>query len=295
MYISIEIIQSLILIIVLLLALRILLGLLGNSIYKKDRQKFDESVSAMRKDGIYDSDVETITVPEYEEKKKPFSSITSIIDATIVAIILVFFVIEPFILRVYRIDSLSMKPTLTSGYAVLASPLPIKFQTFKRGDIITFRPSEAAVELDRAMTRAEGKDVDEEQKYSTSYIKRLIGIPGDRIKIVRGDGIYVNGEFLEEDYVASPPTYNFPPRITDFYNSIYGQYGSNIVIRTYENEIVPYINDAGEFVVPKNKYFLVGDNRRNSLDSRIFGAIDKSLLDTKMLCVVWRPVKNEQK
>jgi|GEM_PF-930281 len=295
MYISIEIIQSLILIIVLLLALRILLGLLGNSIYKKDRQKFDESVRAMRKDGIYDIDIETITVPEYEGKKKPFSSITSIIDATIVAIILVFFVIEPFILRVYRIDSLSMKPTLTSGYAVLASPLPIKFQTFKRSDIITFRPSEAAIELDRAMTRAEGKDVDEEQKYSTSYIKRLIGIPGDRIKIVRGDGIYVNGEFLEEDYVASPPTYNFPPRITDFYNSIYGQYSSNIVVRTYENEIVPYINDAGEFVVPKNKYFLVGDNRRNSLDSRIFGAIDKSLLDTKMLCVVWRPVKSEQK
>ena len=83
-----------------------------------------------------------------------------------------------------------------------------------------------------------------------SYIKRIIGLPGDYIEIEKGK-VFVNGELLDEKYVKGI-------NITNSYN-------------------------LNKFVVPEGTYFLMGDNRLNSLDSRAFGCVPKEKLEGRVL------------
>ena len=84
----------------------------------------------------------------------------------------------------------------------------------------------------------------------TDYIKRAIGLPGDEVKIENGE-VFVNGIKLDEPYVSSP------------------------------------ITDEGTWVVPEGMYFVLGDNRKDSLDSRTWGFVPKNDMIGKALAVYW--------
>ncbi|WP_024614396.1 signal peptidase I [Clostridium sp. Ade.TY] len=126
----------------------------------------------------------------------------------IILAIIIALLINKFLIFKVEVPTSSMEPTIKIGEKFLVTKV-YNFNNLKRGDIIVFKNEEK----------------------NQLMIKRLIGLPGDSIDI-RGDELYINGEFVKEDYVKNPDGY------------------------------------FGEFKVPENKYFFLGDNRKNSADSR---------------------------
>ena len=139
--------------------------------------------------------------------------IKSIIVAIILALIIRGFVMESFI-----VEGSSMMPTLTDNERVLVNKVTYKFREPKKGEIIVF-PHPVYESND------------------TILIKRVLGLPGDKIEILQGK-LYINGNEIEEDYIIND-------------NQSYGP-----------------------FSVEDNTVFVLGDNRNNSIDSRHIGFVE---------------------
>ena len=134
----------------------------------------------------------------------------------------------------YRVATDSMRPTLLAGdYAFLTRTSG----TLRRGDIVSFRPP--------AGPNTRGV-----------FVKRIVGIPGDRIRIAAG-AVYRNGQRIEEPYAVYNLSHHNP---------------------SAENT---------ETVVPPNAYYVLGDNRDDSVDSRNFGCVPAENFDGKPLFLYW--------
>ncbi len=156
-------------------------------------------------------------------------TIKSIIDfvmdvlETITFVGSLFIVIYLFILTPNQVKGVSMEPTFYSGEYILTSKITYKFRPMQRGDVVILKsPKNPDIE----------------------YIKRVIGLPGDVIKIVNGK-VYVNDILIEESYISAP---------TNLWE------GGCII------DNVPY-------KVKDNEFFVMGDNRPRSSDSREFCAV----------------------
>src|ERR1700683_1109900 len=137
-----------------------------------------------------------------------------------------------FIYQPVKVEGTSMMPSLADQERIFVNKFVYRLEPISRGDIVVFRyPRDT----------------------SKSYIKRVIGIAGDRIRIESGR-VYVNGEALDEDYVPS-----------DYADA-----------RSY-----------GEFVVPRNSFFVLGDHRTMSSDSRDFGAVNERYIYGKAVFGYW--------
>jgi len=140
----------------------------------------------------------------------------------IVALVIAFF-LRAFIVEPRFIPSGSMEPTLQVGDRILVDKISRFWQEPQHGDILIFYPPASPA-------------IDDTSK---AYIKRLIGIEGDRIA-VRDGKVYRNGEALNEPYIAEAPKYRMRP-----------------------------------VIVPKGYYWMMGDNRNYSNDSHIWGFLPK--------------------
>ncbi|MBO3462601.1 signal peptidase I [Aetokthonos hydrillicola Thurmond2011] len=141
---------------------------------------------------------------------------------TLVAIALCLaLIIRTFVAEPRYIPSDSMLPTLHIGDRLVVEKISYLFHQPNFGDIVVFQPPE------ELQSRGYSKD--------QAFIKRIIGKPGDIITIVNGK-VYINGQPLQEDYIAEPPEQPFPP-----------------------------------VKVPKDEFFVMGDNRNDSNDSRYWG------------------------
>ena len=151
-----------------------------------------------------------------EPKKSSRSAILSEILSYIkifAAAIIIAFITTHFIIINAQVPTGSMKNTIMEGDRLIGFRLSYMFSEPERGDIVIFKYPD-----------------DETQ----TYVKRVIGTPGDIIQIISGK-VYVNGEELEEDYLRE-----------------------DMAITTKQET----------YVVPEGHYFMMGDNRNNSLDSR---------------------------
>lgn len=172
-------------------------------------------------------------------------------------VLLFVLIIRSFVFEPFRIPSGSMMPTLLQGDFIFVQKyayglrLPVTetkiFETGepKRGDVVVFRlPSEPSI----------------------NYIKRVVGLPGDEIVYER-HRLIINGETiqLERDAEAS----NEEPR----FNEVLGEREHDILIRN-----PAYSVRDGVYRVPEGHYFVMGDNRDNSKDSRFIGAIPETHL-----------------
>lgn len=151
-----------------------------------------------------------------------------LLDSALIAVILVFVIIRPFVVQAFYIPSLSMAPTILPGDRVLVNRFIYRFNPPQRGDIIVFDAPRYALQNPRVRQQ--------------DFIKRLVGLPRDAIVIRRGQGVSVNGELLHEAPGVPPPDYDWP---ADEWGRATGQ--------TYE--------------VPEGCYFVLGDNRLHSYDS----------------------------
>lgn len=151
------------------------------------------------------------------------------------------------------VSGASMMPNLVSGEQVLVVyNKEIKFQS-----VVVCLIDEDDNYIDLSIKHMAGF---EDKHYTDYYVKRVIGMPGDSIRWDNESGLYVNGEYFNEEYLS--PTYSSSGDPID--NVFY-----------YENNEKHYVekNQLGEYIIPEGYYFVMGDNRNNSTDSRAIGLI----------------------
>jgi signal peptidase I len=176
------------------------------------------------------------------------------------------------LVQAFVIPTGSMEDTLLIGDHLLVDKLAyapggpvtrylLPYEQPKHGDIIVFHPPH-----DIAQT----------------YVKRVIGLPGDRLKMVNRI-VYRNDVRLNEPYVVNkfpydPSRDNFPGEPSPFAEGLQAQLQRDML----DNHVV-----NGEVVVPPNSYFAMGDNRDNSLDSRYWGFVPRDYIIGKPLLIYW--------
>jgi signal peptidase I len=163
-----------------------------------------------------------------------------------VVLVLIFALVINVISARVRVEGYSMLPTLDNGEYVLISRLAYRFGDYQRGDIIVFRPP---MYPDASFWQRIFGLPSFDDKYE-DYIKRIIGLPGDTVRIATGT-VYINDIPLIEPYIAAPPDY------------------------------------SNEWTVPESQLFVLGDNRNNSADSHAWGFVPEENILGKALVVYW--------
>jgi signal peptidase I len=146
--------------------------------------------------------------------------------------------IRQFVAEARFIPSDSMVPTLVKDDRLIIDKLSYKFSQPQRGDIVVFNPTARL----------------EEQDFKDAFIKRVIGLPGERIEVKEGK-VFVNDQVISENYTAEIPNYSW----------------------------------KFEGVIPENSYIVFGDNRNNSYDSHYWGVVPKEKLVGKAIVRFWPP------
>jgi signal peptidase I len=186
--------------------------------------------------------------------------------------ILIFLVLRTFVVESFRISSGSMENTLLVGDLLLVNKAvygaevpftPIHLPAFEepeRGDIVVLEPP------------FDG--------WEAPYVKRIVGTPGDRVEMRRGD-LYVNGVRQTEIYVQhiQQGRDSFDPR----FEWQRGHLPPGIDAGSYR----PSRDNWGPLTVPDDEYFVMGDNRDNSEDSRYWGFVSRGLIKGRPLIIYY--------
>jgi signal peptidase I len=167
--------------------------------------------------------------------------------------------IQAVLVKPFRIPSESMVPTLEVGQRVLVDRVTFRIGEPERGDVVVFKPPAGADDNvcggrhspQSACPRPTSKRSD------TNFIKRVVAIGGDRLKVIDGR-VYLNGKRQREPFIrpdSSCGICNLPREIT----------------------------------IPKGMYFMMGDNRGESADSREWGPVPKKWLIGQAFMTYWPP------
>lgn len=135
------------------------------------------------------------------------------------------------------VNSGSMLPTLEVNDRLMVDKVSYLFRSPQRGEIVVFEPT----------------DILKKQNFQDSFIKRLIGLPGEKVE-VRAGLVYINDRPLLERYISEFPHYQWGPE-----------------------------------VVPPNSYLVVGDNRNDSYDSHAWGFVPRDRLIGRAVLRYWPP------
>lgn len=184
------------------------------------------------------------------DKGKPQRS--SLLDYAVIAVVAIglALVIQAFLVKPYRIPSPSMVDTLEIGDRVLVNRVVYHLKDVDRGDVIVFR-------------YPRNRDV--------VFIKRVAGLPGDVLQAKEGK-LYVNGVAQDEPYVHQTGGVTDP---TDPAGGIAGTTMSD-----------PW-GLSGEYTVPEASYFMMGDNRTDSDDSRVWGPVPEDDVIGAAFFIYW--------
>jgi len=198
-------------------------------------------------------------------------SLVDFLESLLVTILLVLFG-TTFVVQAFKIPSQSMEPTLLVGDHLLVNKFIFEgngawyekllpYRPVERGDIIVFRfPYD-----DHA-----------------HYVKRVIGLPGEHVRI-SSQQLYINGSPVAEPYAYhdlaayDAMSENFPPA---------DHFAARGLRPEWASQIGKYLHD-GELLVPPDHYFVMGDNRNSSLDSRYWGFVDRRAIIGRPILVYW--------
>jgi len=152
-----------------------------------------------------------------------------VVIAVALALVIIAFVYQP-----VKVEGTSMAPHLSDQERIFINKFVYQFEPIRRGDIVVFRYP---------------------RNPNKSFIKRVVGLPGEVVEIRRGL-VYINGQLLREDYlpIAELDPHSFPT--------------------TW---------------LPPDHYFVLGDHRRNSNDSRTWGTVQRNFIYGKAVFAYWPP------
>ena len=160
-------------------------------------------------------------------KSKAHSWVRDLVVSVVASALIIIFLYQP-----VRVEGTSMLPVLEDQDRLFINKLAYRLGEIHRGDVVVFLYP---------------------HDHAKSYIKRVIALPGDDLRIDHGQ-VYVNGNVITENYV--------PMRFTDD-------------------------RSQPEMVIPEHEYFVMGDHRSISSDSRDFGPVDRELIYGKAAFVYW--------
>ncbi|MEJ2009759.1 MAG: signal peptidase I [Acidobacteriota bacterium] len=205
------------------------------------------------------------------------SSSRDLFESLVVTVILAIFG-TTFVIQAFKIPTGSMENTLLIGdhllvnkfafaypHGLLARLLP--YRKIHRDDIVVFKFPGGA---------------DDAQEAGEHFVKRVIGVPGDRIQVVHRQ-VYVNGKAVAQPFVR----HMYPKELRpgdDFPPVTWGEMQG--ATATWRAEFQNYVKN-GWLVVPPNEYFVMGDNREESWDSRFWGFVPRKLIDGRPLIIYW--------
>ncbi len=165
----------------------------------------------------------------------------------LMAVLVCTVVLRTYVVQSFYIPSPSMTPTLQVGDRIIVNKLSYQLHAVHRGDIVVF-----------------ARPPLEDQAYA-DLVKRVIGLPGETISSQSGH-VYIDGTRLAEPWL--------PPGLDSFTGAL-------------PSDANQQFNLPGPIKIPAGEYFVMGDNRMNSEDSRFFGPIPKSLIVGRAVAVVW--------
>lgn len=146
--------------------------------------------------------------------------------------------IRQFVAEARFIPSGSMEPTLQIHDRLVVEKISYRFNPPKRGDIIVFKAPQKALDAVNSTS-------------NDAYIKRVIGMPGEKVEIKDGT-VFINDEPLQETYIQAPPDYTWGPN-----------------------------------VVPENEYLVLGDNRNQSSDGHVWGFLGRDKIIGRAVVRFW--------
>ena len=202
------------------------------------------------------------------------------LDSATIAIGLVLFVIQPFILQAFFIPSGSMEDTLRISDRLLVSRLIYRLKDPEFQDVVVFEAPEAAA-----------------QPPHTDFIKRCMGTPGDVVEM-RDSKFYRNGQFVPEPYkLWNGPTISYDMKIVDgaVYSREYyapdqpGDWSKNGIVAPDADQDGISAAPAGR--VPAGQLLMLGDHRSNSNDGHVWGFAPRQNVVGKAICVFWPPTR----
>ncbi len=169
--------------------------------------------------------------------------------------------VQAFLVKPFSIPSESMVPTLEIGQRVLADRVSFRFSNPERGDVVVFKPP-AGAEQDACGVRHPNDSAcprPTPKRSDTNFIKRVVAVEGDRLKVLAGR-VYLNGKRQDEPFIRPD---------------------SECGICDLPREIT----------IPKGQYFMMGDNRGESADSREWGPVPKKWMIGKAFVTYWPPTR----
>ncbi len=162
----------------------------------------------------------------------------TVLSAAAIFIIGYLFVFQP-----HQVVGNSMLPNFYDGEYLLTDKLTYRFRAPERGEVIVFKAPPDP---------------------SKDYIKRIVGLPGEKIKIERGE-VSINNQALKENYLDREQSFTIASG--------------------------PFLKSSQEIIVPPNDYFVLGDNRNHSSDSREWGFVPRENIIGKAFIRYWPTAK----
>jgi signal peptidase I len=198
------------------------------------------------------------------QKQKPFARSAAELVVIVAVALGLALAVQAFLVKPYEIPSGSMLPTLHINQRVLVDRIGEDFSSPQIGDIVVFHPpaSETCADPNQGQTEsgrqsASACDAPQTTPSGQTFIKRVVGLPGDRLSI-RDGHVYRDGVREQDSYIVpcdGASECNFPATIT----------------------------------VPRGDYYMMGDNRPDSLDSRFWGPVPKAWVIGKAFFTYWPP------
>jgi signal peptidase I len=180
-------------------------------------------------------------VPAEEPRsRRGFGCLLEIVE-TLVLTLVIYLLIHNFVAQPFEVDQMSMSPTIAPGEYVLIDKLTPRFGEYQRGDVVVFDPPPGY------------------EQGGIPFIKRIIGLPGDTVRLENGR-VFITPEggspvLLDEDVYLRRDTN-----------------GARVPTQPRSAE------GTTEWLVPPGSFFVMGDNRSASQDSRVFGPIERDLI-----------------